>query len=538
MRSHLLRALPLLAFLSVSATLAGCAAETETDADTTEEELRALTGPEVVGTLAAGETKKVDYTRKPTYRALRMELAAGDTVDLWVRSAAGGDARAWLLGSTFSTLASNSDASATDTSAHINRTVKKAGTYYLAFRDEKYKDARFEVSWDAPVPPPPPPPPPPANACASDAECGGGQAMCFIDRCVTVSEESRRIDTLDAGVSAAYATNGELRVAYKAYTLGSSVSYSFFTGPWSGAGGVGSIGSSSGTRWSFERNPGLDPEFAHSYAHYNGDGIGYGGAGGPSLGYHETLGAFAVGRNAAGVRFAALVGNKKEVNSGNTTCNLYFASAPPGGSWSAPQIIAPCSSWDVRSLAIHPRKDGSADILSAREFGGIALYRRQNPIDPWTTTVLVPATNTQGRSAFTFAHGGDGTTHLVAQTYVFTSDLSYGDYTGTYMELGDEGVRRSIGLGTYPTQVHLPFPTVDLDGAGNVWIQKRPRATFDTASVVRIDPTGKVAERSLGRVATGSWPYSSLAVSAAGELSLVHVADSRNVSLRRFTPRP
>ena len=527
-----LRFLPVAAFLSVSATLAGCAAETEPEADQTEEELRALTGPEVVGTLAAGETKQVAYSRTPTYRALRMELTANQTVDLWVRSASGGDARAWLLGSTFSTLTSNSDASATDTSAHITRTVKKAGTYYLAFRDEKYKDAQFEVSWDAPAPPPPPPPP---NACTTDAQCGGGQAMCFIDRCVTVSEETRRIDTLDAGVSAAYATNGELRVAYKAYTLGSSVSYSFFTGPWSGASGAGSIGSSSGARWSFERNPGLDPELALTYAHYNGDGIGYGSAGGPSLGYHETMGAFAVGRNAAGARFAALVGNKTQTN-GNTTCNLYFSSAAPGGVWSEPQIIAPCSSWDLRSLAIHPRRDGSADIVAAREFGGITLYRRQNPIDPWTSTVLVPPTNTQGRSAFSFAHGGDGTTHLVAQTYVFTSDLSYGDYTGTYMELGDEGVRRSIGLGTYPTQVYLPFPTVDLDGAGNVWIQKRPRATFETPSVVRIDGAGNVAERSLGRVSTGSWPHSSLAVSANGELSLVHVADSRNVSLRRFTP--
>lgn len=174
---HILRSrsrlLPLafLAALAVPLAPLGCAVDAAEDFEdgSSEDELRALSAGEIVGTLASGETKHVVYTKKPTYRALRLDLAAGAKVDLWVRSASG-DPQAWLLGSRFQTLSSNRDASATDPSAHIVQTVRTGGTYYLAFRDEKSRNATFDVTF---VGAPPPPPPAPEDALPTSFDATG-----------------------------------------------------------------------------------------------------------------------------------------------------------------------------------------------------------------------------------------------------------------------------------------------------------------------------------------------------------------------------
>jgi len=391
-------------------------------------------------------------------------------------------------------------------------------------------------------PPPPPPPPPPQTGCNTDAECGGGQngspAMCFIDRCVTVSEDTRVEDSLNGGISAAYTSGGELQLAYQVYVsasqYGANRYFTYFT-PWFGARTV-PAGSPSPIRFFIDHAPSQEPTLVTSYASYNGDGMGYGSSGGPSLHYHETIGSMAVGRNAAGTRFAALVGSLDSNNGNTRTCKIYFASAAAGQSWGTPQPVADCG-WDgLRALAIHVRKDGGADLITAGEFGNVMLYRRSNPIDPWTTTALTVQKDSQQRALFTFSRGGDGTTHLVTQPYVFTSDLSNGDYTGPYVELGDAGVVRSIPLGTYGQQYRNPFGPPEVDADGNVWIQKRIRSASDRPSVVRIDRAGAVKERALGLASTGPWPSSAIAVAPSGELAFVHVADGRTVGLRRFTP--
>jgi hypothetical protein len=381
----------------------------------------------------------------------------------------------------------------------------------------------------------PPPPPPGPSACTTDVDCGGGSAMCFVDRCVTVSNETRTIDNLTQGVTIAYRADGSLFAAYESYTLWDRVAYQMFQGTWgaalTGEGGGGPLQSS----WVIDRAPGLEPQLARAMRESPGSGLGFGSSGGPVLPPKANIRAFGVGRDAAGKAFAAIGASLKDAR-GVDLYRLYFATkAPTAWSWSTTEVVADLDFVAPRDIVVHVRADGGADVVVATEHGDMAIYRRTNPIDPWAVTPLLPGS--PARAVITAAHGAPGTTHLVAQAIDFVSDRSYGDYTVTYIELGDAGAVRSIPLGTHTVQYHVPFPDLDVDGEGNVWIQKRPRATFDRPAVVRVDRAGKVAERSLGLVPTGSWPSSHLAVSKTGELALTHVADNKTVGLRRFTPK-
>lgn len=523
-------ALPFIALCVASLSGLGCSADADVDgmAESSEDALRALTTAEIVGTLAEGETKTVAVSAQPTYRALKMTLTAGQKVDLWVKSE-NGDPQAWLLGAKFQTLGRSVDESPSDNSAHFKQTVTKDGTYYVAFRDEKFRSATFTVSLGAAAPPPPP-----SSSCSSDAQCGGGSAMCFIDRCVTVKDETKTsADSLTDGIVAAYTQSSELRVAYRTWRSGGI--YTMVNDLWS-SGLVGSSGSSlADARFLLDHGPKLEPVLATSYDHYNGGGVSYGGWGGVSVGYHESVRSYAVGRNQAETLFVVVAKNTPAaVNStSGDKCTLLFASRPKFGTWSALEHVDTCGWSNFHNLAIHVRADGGADIVSAAEHGSVVVYRRQNPIDPWAKSTLVASSD---RSTFAFAHGVDGHSHLVAQPYTFTTDSSRGDYTGTYVELGDNGAIRTIPLSTHRTQWRRPFLDLAEDGDGNVWIQKRPSESSDRPSLVRVSKSGQIAERSVGLVSAGSWPSSSLAVAKSGEISLVHVADNRNISVRRFTP--
>lgn len=135
----------LLASLVVVA--AGCSAPFDGESVGADHEaLRALEGPEVVGTIAYGQTSSpVSYTKTPLYRAFRFSGAKGDAIEAWVRST-DGDARAWLLGSSFGTVASNLDAAPGNKDSRIQATLKSTGTYYVVFRETARKDATFTVS--------------------------------------------------------------------------------------------------------------------------------------------------------------------------------------------------------------------------------------------------------------------------------------------------------------------------------------------------------------------------------------------------------
>ncbi len=131
----------------------GCSANTEHQDTANEDQLRALTPGEVVGTIAYGQTLgPLPYSETPLYRALRFVAAKGDKIDIWVRSA-DGDARAWLTASTFATLASNDDAGAGQKDSHIAFTTTRAGAYYIVWREKNREDASFEVSLAGGPPP-------------------------------------------------------------------------------------------------------------------------------------------------------------------------------------------------------------------------------------------------------------------------------------------------------------------------------------------------------------------------------------------------
>ncbi len=141
------RAFVLSGLVALAAPAVACSTTTQDDATTSSDQLRTLDPSEIVGALTYGETSApVAYSSNPTYRAFSFTAAPGDAVDVWVRSANGGDAHAWLLGSSYATLASNADGDSTTHDAHIAHTLKSGGTYYVAFRDEAHRSATFTVT--------------------------------------------------------------------------------------------------------------------------------------------------------------------------------------------------------------------------------------------------------------------------------------------------------------------------------------------------------------------------------------------------------
>jgi hypothetical protein len=138
---------PLVAAATVAAA-AGCTAAHDGEHAVTDDsaEIRGLSGAEIVGSIALGETSPViAYTNPPRYRALSFRGTAGAVVDAWVRST-DGDAVAWLTTSSFKSLAANDDASADTTDAHLTATLPTSDTYYVVFRERDLESSHFTVS--------------------------------------------------------------------------------------------------------------------------------------------------------------------------------------------------------------------------------------------------------------------------------------------------------------------------------------------------------------------------------------------------------
>ncbi|MFO0672208.1 MAG: hypothetical protein U0235_21715 [Polyangiaceae bacterium] len=143
---RLARAFVVVPFLALLAPAACAPAASSTD-ESSEAELRALSASEILGTLTYGQTSDpVDYSSTPLYRAFKFQGTAGDQVEAWVRSTDGGDARAWLVTSTFKNVVSNDNASGSTLDAKLSTTLNATGTYYIVFRDKKNEDATFTVS--------------------------------------------------------------------------------------------------------------------------------------------------------------------------------------------------------------------------------------------------------------------------------------------------------------------------------------------------------------------------------------------------------
>ena len=179
------------ACLSVLALAAGCAVDTSADDDpltpeSSESDLSA-SRIQVLGAIASGATKTVSYTSSPLYRAYSFTAKKGDTVDVSVHSS-NGDAVAYLLRSSYTTVARNDDASGVTHDAHISATIKSDGQYFVAFKEAKGKSADFTISFtsepassgnDAGAPPDSGAP---NNDAFDPASCSGGAPLDFVSK--------------------------------------------------------------------------------------------------------------------------------------------------------------------------------------------------------------------------------------------------------------------------------------------------------------------------------------------------------------------
>jgi hypothetical protein len=111
---------------------------------------KTVTSAMILGSLEYPQsTDTAAYTGSPEFVAFKFGANAGDRVDIWVRSADGGDAMAWILDDNFATLASNDDASHSTLDSHVKWTAKAGETFthYLVIRDYWESPATFTVSF-------------------------------------------------------------------------------------------------------------------------------------------------------------------------------------------------------------------------------------------------------------------------------------------------------------------------------------------------------------------------------------------------------
>ena len=132
------------------AALAGCTAGPAKDSDAVASDAAELKSSTVqyLGIIEDGDTRTTAYSTPPKYRAYGFSAKGGDTVTIDVKSKNGGDAMAWLTTSSYSSLASNDDASASTLDSKIVYTVPAntaKRTYRIVFRDYDLIAATFSV---------------------------------------------------------------------------------------------------------------------------------------------------------------------------------------------------------------------------------------------------------------------------------------------------------------------------------------------------------------------------------------------------------
>jgi hypothetical protein len=125
-----------------------CSTGAAEEAASDQASLRALTPAEILGEIRYGETKDVDYTPAPKYRAFWFFGERGDQIQAQVVTLDATDPILWLTDEDFDNLSVNNDVRVTDTNSLINgRFLPKTGKYWLVFR-EMYgaPRAKFAVS--------------------------------------------------------------------------------------------------------------------------------------------------------------------------------------------------------------------------------------------------------------------------------------------------------------------------------------------------------------------------------------------------------
>lgn len=171
-RSNMVR---ISALLSLLALPMGACAVAEEQAATSSDDLRRLTPPEIVGSIAYGETKSVSYSSEPRYRALSFQATEGDKIDARFVGAKGLDTIGFLLSDSFATLTSNDDESANSRASHFTYEITKTGTYYLAVREANEEDGTIAItlSKSGTVTPPVVTPPTPPSDFFNPQSCTG-----------------------------------------------------------------------------------------------------------------------------------------------------------------------------------------------------------------------------------------------------------------------------------------------------------------------------------------------------------------------------
>lgn len=122
------------------------AEETVEKTDTTTEAF-GVRDTKISGSLDYGQTSgPTSYTKNPRYRAYKFAGNAGDDVEVWVRSN-NGDPVTWILDNDFHLIASNDDASSSDTNSHIKTKLPASPsiTHYIVVRDYWLDPMTFKV---------------------------------------------------------------------------------------------------------------------------------------------------------------------------------------------------------------------------------------------------------------------------------------------------------------------------------------------------------------------------------------------------------
>jgi hypothetical protein len=129
--------------------LAACATSApEESSASSEDQLRALQPDEVLGEIVYGESRDVDLTLTPDYRAFYFYGEQYDQVQLTATALDATDPIMWFLDDHFTTIARNTDARPTDTSSLISgQYLPYTGKYYVVFREtNKAPKAKFAVA--------------------------------------------------------------------------------------------------------------------------------------------------------------------------------------------------------------------------------------------------------------------------------------------------------------------------------------------------------------------------------------------------------
>ncbi|MFO0665437.1 MAG: hypothetical protein U0174_15890 [Polyangiaceae bacterium] len=139
------RALFLSAILALPLSSLGCA---DSDSDADDSDLSSASVKVLGGFTQSGPfTLPASYTSTPRYRGYSFTAAKGDVVHFRVKQTDGGDAIAYLLNAQFGTVARNDNENASTKDSYLKATIATPGTYYVAFREKRYRASKFSVTF-------------------------------------------------------------------------------------------------------------------------------------------------------------------------------------------------------------------------------------------------------------------------------------------------------------------------------------------------------------------------------------------------------